>query len=124
MDLPKTIVRTAVAVATVACFTIAAPVAQAAPRTPEATGSGATTASDLGVTEAPMGKQCGAYGHKYNDTGGITLRYYHCGGTSVKVEVDMRHKANEFTCVYAWSDVPLAGWTSADNAWYVGPCDR
>lgn len=123
MRLPGTIVRTAVAVAAVTSFAVVAPAAQASPAA-QAAGPVPISAAGLGVTEAPTGKQCGAYRHNYNETGGAHLRYYHCGGTRVKIEVDMRDRPNVFYCVFEWEDTYLANWWEANNAWYVGACDR
>ncbi|WP_232660860.1 DUF6355 family natural product biosynthesis protein [Pseudonocardia sp. TRM90224] len=74
------------------------------------------------MAEAPTGKQCGAYRHYYNQSGNSHLRYWHCGNSKVKVEVDMRYAANQFYCVFEGEDAFLANWPEADNAWYVGGC--
>ena len=106
MNLSTIASRIALAAATVGSIAIAAP-----------------ASGDVGTLSAPVGKGCGAYATGYNPTIAM-LRYWHCGGSVIRVEVDAIYDPNYTVCVAPGADVELTYWTRADNAWYVGLCDH
>jgi hypothetical protein len=78
------------------------------------------TGGGIGVLEAPVGKQCGAYRDSPMDY--AHLRYWHCGPTQIRIEVDKRNGPNYTTCVGPWQDVFVDHYIFASHAWYVGAC--
>jgi hypothetical protein len=106
---------TRLAVAAVASFALMAPAANAsaAAATPSADGG-------VGILQAPVGKQCGAYRDNPFDT--AHLRYWHCGPTWITIEVDKRTRDNTTMCVGPWEDVFVDYYIFSSHAWYVGGC--
>ncbi|MFC7723296.1 DUF6355 family natural product biosynthesis protein [Nonomuraea recticatena] len=91
---------------------------------PPAPASDARTApaasKDVGIFEAPVGWQCGAY--RSSSAWNAELRYNHCGGTKIRIEVDARDAPNWFMCVGPWQEVYVTNFRYASHAWYVEPC--
>jgi hypothetical protein len=85
--------------------------------------SAATAAPNggVGVRQAPVGKQCGAYRDNPLDT--AHLRYSHCGPTWIMIEVDKRTRDNTYKCVGPWEDVFVDYYIFSSHAWYVGTCE-
>jgi hypothetical protein len=109
----RTVTRLAVAAA--ASFAVVAPAAGAS-------AAAATSAADggVGILQAPVGKQCGAYRDNPLDT--AHLRYWHCGPTWIRIEVDKRTRDNIHMCVAPWDDVFVDQYIFSSHAWYVGGC--
>jgi hypothetical protein len=103
---------TRLAVAAVASVALVAP-ASAAAATSNADGG-------VGILQAPVGKQCGAY--RDNALDSAHLRYWHCGPTQIRIEVDKRTRDNTYMCVGPWDDVFVDYYIFSSHAWYVGSC--
>lgn len=114
MSTLRTVTR--LAVAAVAGFALVAPAAGASAA---AAPSGAD--GGVGILQAPVGKQCGAYRDDPFDT--AHLRYWHCGPTWIMVEVDKRTRPNTYKCVGPWEDVFVDYYIFSSHAWYVGSCE-
>jgi hypothetical protein len=99
--------------------TLVAPAASASPGAAASkVESAPSRAGDVGILAAPVGKDCGAYRATYFPN--TELHYYHCGWSSVEVEIDNIYLPNTTTCVHAWTDPVIARTTVADNAWFTG----
>ncbi|MGN9841364.1 DUF6355 family natural product biosynthesis protein [Nonomuraea sp. H19] len=113
MSLFTTMSRIALATAAVGSIALAAPAAQASPNRTSATAS-----NDVGILQAPVGWQCGAY--RSSDAWSATLHYYHCGNSRIEVEIDYRYSPNTFVCLQPWQDRYLEAFSRASHAWYTG----
>jgi hypothetical protein len=121
VSAPKMVSRIAVAAAAVASFAVAAPAANAsAGASGPAAATTSSNAGGIGILQAPVGKQCGAYRDSPADY--AHLRYWHCGPTKIRIEIDKRDRANDYMCVAAWDDVFVDYYIFSSHAWYVGLC--
>ena len=120
MSAVKMVGRLAAVAALAVALVAPATGASAAAGTSAATGASAAAAGDIGVFEAPVGVQCGAYRDYGVDT--AHLRYLHCGSPVIMIEIDKRNGPNRYMCVGGWQDVFVDHYIFADNAWYVGLC--
>jgi hypothetical protein len=117
MRVCGTLPRIVLAVVAVGSVFLTMPSAQAANG-----GSPPSASSGAGVLAAPVGKRCGAY--RTASTVFSDLRYWHCGGSVIRVRVDYVAQPDRDVCIAPWADVYLEQVYVADNAWYTGLCDH